>query len=56
MYILLAIPENLKKMAKYLGSVYYDVYEHFQSAIDHLDYHLNMHAENNPEASCKTNS
>ena len=32
----------------YLGSMYYAVYQHFLSAIIHLDYHPSMHADDNP--------
>ena len=41
---------------KYLATVYYAVYQCFQSAIDHLDYHLRRHAENDPKIAHQTNN
>ena len=31
--------------------MYYTIYQHFLSAINHLDHHLGIHAENDPKAS-----
>ena len=47
---------KIQEEAKYLGTVYYAVYQCFLSATDSPDYHPSMHTDKSPKSSHKANN